>query len=178
MSNIDLNTCVSGQLVERRNGDIVNYIGRNKEQNTLYPHTVGILSYTDDGYHYASRVEDENDVVRILPLDKPEPPKPDTHPSVAWWESCPWITDRRPTEKDGNRFGQVMLQAPGEGRADTTCFMHWKYVKEGQTWIHSLNGSPLNQTPKEKALALIASHVCPWTPTLDDWILISEGLME
>ena len=187
MSNIDLNTCVPGQLVELRNGNIVRYI-KKRSQDTVYSHMAGEYSYTDDGYYYSSREEDDDDVVRIIPLAKPKPPESDTHPSVAWWESCPWITDRKPTEEDGDNLGQVIQQMPwtmvtpcSRGISETTttlCFMSWAYVKEGRAWIHSLNWGSVKQTPKEKALALIASHEDGWIPTPDQWNIIREGLAE
>ena len=180
---VDLRTCVPGQLVELRNGLIVRYVYGSKNPDT-YPHKVGDKFYTDDGYYYASREEDLDDVVKIFPLDKPEQPKPDKHPSVAWWESCPWITDRRPTEKDSDHLGQVILQMPSKtGTTLDVSFASWAYVKEGKAWIHSLNWSPVKQTPKEKALALIAKHkdssnVGVWVPTPEAWDIIREGLTE
>ena len=182
---VDLRTCVPEQLVELRNGNIVRYTGRNRNQDTLYPHIVGTFSYTDDGYYYATRKEDVDDVVRILPMAKPEPPESDTHPSVAWWESCPWITDRRPTAEDADHLGQVIQQVLSEkGETLDLCFMSCAYVKEGEAWIHSLKWKPLKQTPKEKALALVAKHRAGWDindnwiPTPDDWNVIREGLAE
>jgi hypothetical protein len=182
MSNIDLNTCVPGQLVERRNGDIVKYIGRNRNQDTLYPHIVGTFSYTDDGYYYSSRKEDEDDVVRILPLVKPKQPKSDAHPSVAWWESCPWITDRLPTVDDISQDyigANIVLVRKNEG----VTLKWYSQVTKNEAWIHLNTWQPLKQTPKEKALALIAKHkdsstVGVWVPTPDDWIVICEGLAE
>ena len=188
---VDLRTCVPGQKVRLRDGRFVRYDSKN--QDTVYPHLVDGYSYTDDGYYYSCREEDEDDVVKILPLDKPEQPKSDKHPSVAWWESCPWITDRQPTEEDGDNLGQVIQQVPwtmvtpcswGISETKTTlCFISWAYVKEGQAWIHSLNWSPVKQTPKEKALALIAKHkdssnVGVWVPTPEAWDIIREGLTE
>ena len=179
MSNIDLNTCVPGQLVERRNGDIVKYTGRNRNQDTLYPHIVGTFSYTDDGHYYACREEDDDDVVRILQLDKPEQPKSDTHPSVAWWESCPWITDRLPTVDDAPQKGwninHVLLYK--DNLVKTRCYTQ---VTENEMWIHVQDWQPCKQTPKEKALALIANYEDGdgWVPTPDQWNIIREGLTE
>ena len=185
MSNIDLRTCVPGQLVELRNGNIVRYGYRSKDSNT-YPHRVKDSFYTDDGHYFLSGEEDDDDVVRILQLDKPEQTKTNTHPSVAWWESCPWITDRKPTKEDSDHLGQVIQQVSSKFDAETTldlCFISWAYVKEGQAWIHSLNWKPLKQTPREKALALITKHkdsstVGVWVPTPDEWDIIREGLTE
>ena len=182
---VDLRTCVPGQLVELRNGLIVRYVYGSKNPDT-YPHKVGDKFYTDDGYYYASREEDHDDVVRILPLDKPEQLKSDKHPSVAWWESCPWIRDRKPTKEDSDHLGQVIQQVSAKFDTETTldlCFVSCAYVKEGKAWIHSLNWSPVKQTPKEKALALITKHkdssiVGVWVPTPEDWDIIREGLTE
>ena len=175
---VDLRTCVPGQLVELRNGNIVRYVYGSKNPDT-YPHKVGDKYYTDDGYYYASREEDEDDVVNILPLAKPEQPKSDKHPSVAWWESCPWITDRRPTEEDEDSLGQVIQQVSSKARTTLdVSFASWEYVKEGTAWIHSLNWSPVKQTPKGKALALIANLEDGWILTPDQCNIIREGLAE
>ena len=181
---VDLRTCVPGQKVRLRDGRFVRYDSKN--QHTVYPHLIDGVSYTDDGYCYSCREEDEDDVVTILPLDKPEQPKSDKHPSVVWWESCPWITDRKPTKEDSDPLGQVIQQVSAKFDTETTldlCFISWAYVKEGQAWIHCLNWKPLKQTPREKALALIAKHkdsstVGVWVPTPDEWDIIREGLTE
>lgn len=172
MSNIDLRTCVPGQLVELRNGGIVEY-GYRSIDSVSYPHRVGDKFYTDDGHYYACREEDGEDVVRILSLAKPEQPKSDKHPSVAWWESCPWITDRKPTEEDGNQSGWVIVKITDRSRSASS---YWKNVKEDEPWIHRQDWN--RQTPKEKALALIASHKDGWIPTPDQWNIILEGLAE
>ena len=173
---VDLRTCVPGQLVELRDGRIVRYDSKN--QDTVYPHLVDDSSRTDDGYFYSSRKEDQEDVVRILPLAKPEQPKSDAHPSVAWWESCPWITDRQPTEEDGDERGWVIIKIIDDSRSSLS---YWKNVKEGKPWIHRQGWK--RQTSKEKALALIAKHkdsptVGVWVPTPNDWDIIREGLTE
>lgn len=173
---VDLRTCVPGQLVELRDGRLAMY--ESKNQDTVYPHLVDDSRYTDDGYYYSSREEDDDDVVRIFPPDKPENRKSDTHPSVAWWESCPWITDRKPTEKDGDERGWVILKTIDDSGASLS---YWKNVKESEPWIHRQGWK--RQTPKEKALALIAKHkdsstVGVWVPTPDEWDIIREGLTE
>ena len=181
MSNIDLNTCVPGQLVELRNGNIVKYI-KKRSRDTVYSHMAGEYSYTDDGYYYSTREEDEDDVVKIIPMAKPEPPKPDTHPSVVWWESCPWITDRKPKVDDTSQdyiAANMVLVRKNEG-VTLRCYTQ---VTEGEMWIHMHTWKPSNQTPKEKALALIAKHknssiVGIWVPTPDEWDIIREGLTE
>ena len=175
---VDLRTCVPGQLVALRNGNIVRYI-KTRPQDCVYSHLAGECSYTDDGHYYSSGEENDDDVVRILPLAKPEQPKSDTHSSVAWWESCPWITNRKPTEEDGDQRGWVIMKITDCSRSSLS---YWKNVKEGEPWIHRQDWK--KQTPKEKALALIAKHRAGWdiydnwTPTPDDWIIIREGLTE
>ena len=177
---VDLRTCVPGQKVRLRDGRFVRYDSKN--QDTVYPHLVDGTSYTDDGYCYSCREEDEDDVVKILPLDKPEQPKSDTHPSVAWWESCPWITDRQPKVDDTSQnyiAANMVLVRKNEG----VTLKWYSRVTKNEAWIHLDTWQPLNQTPKEKALALIAKHkdssnVGVWVPTPDDWDIICEGLAE
>ena len=176
---VDLRTCVPGQLVALRNGNIVRYI-KIRPQDCVYSHLVEEYCYTDDGHYYSSGEENDDDVVRILPLDKPEQPKSDTHPSVVWWESCPWITDRKPTPLDGDVYGRVYVES-GEGKVLAS---NWSDVGVHEHWIHLCGWQPLKQTPKEKALALIAKYRAGWdthdnwVPTPDDWIIIREGLAE
>jgi len=46
-----------------------------------------------------------------------------------------WITDRPPTEADGDEGGDVrMKRAPG---ADENHFIHWSYVGAGVPWKHT-----------------------------------------
>ena len=179
---VDLNTCIPGQLVELRNGLIVRYGYRSRDEGARYSHIVGDFTYTDGGNYYACREEDDNDVVRILQLDKPKQPKPDKHPSVAWWESCPWITDRLPTIDDTPQKGwnaeYVLLYK--DDLVKTRCYTQ---VTKDEMWIHVQDWQPLKQTPREKALALIAKHkdsstVGVWVPTPDEWDIIREGLTE
>ena len=201
---VDLRTCVPGQLLKDGRGNILEYKERIQvDQSSLdglrYRHLLWYEiakydeTFTDDGIFDINCSMSNWNIVEILPLAKPEQPKSDKHPSVVWWESCPWSTDRKPTEEDGDHLGQVIQQVPwtmvtpcswGISETKTTlCFSSWAYVKEGQDWIHSLNWSPVKQTPKEKALALIAKHkdsstVGVWVPTPDDWDIIREGLTE
>lgn len=62
---IDLRDCVPGQLVKLRDGRVVEYRYRSIEAGK-YPHRVGDSFYTDGGYYFACREEDEIDVVQIL----------------------------------------------------------------------------------------------------------------
>ena len=184
---INLNTCVKEQKLRLYNGKIASYVRR--EESRSYPHEVrtedgDCLSYTDEGIYHTSGCRSDLNVVAILPLGTTDSPKSDKHPSIAWWESCPWITDRKPTKEDGDHLGQVIQQVSSKFDEETRldlCFISCAYVKKGQAWIHSLNWKPIKQTPKEKALALIAKHkdsstVGVWVPTPDEWNVISEGL--
>ena len=175
---VDLNTCVPGQLVELRNGNIVKYV--NKYPHKTYPHKAGGCTYTDNGYYFACREEDEDDVVKIFPLTKPEQPKTDTHPSVAWWESCPWITDRTPTEADGNAVGWVMAKLKDSSDVAT---VFGPSIALGQPWIHRQDWQPPVISNKDKALELLNKHedsstIGVWVPTPDDWDVIRKGLTE
>jgi hypothetical protein len=174
---VDLNTCVPGQLVELRNGNIVKYV--NKYPHKTYPHKAGGCTYTDNGYYYASREEDEDDVVKIFPLAKPEQPKTDKHPSVAWWESCPWITDRKPTKEDADKFGRVLVTA----EPDKILTASFKHVSIREAWIHHGGWQPPVLSDKEQALELLNKHkdssaIGVWVPTPDDWDVIRKGLTE
>ena len=66
-SSIDLNTCVPGQQLKLRNGNIIRYEYRNEEES-VYPHNAGGYVYTDDGHYYSSGEDDEDDVVKIIPF--------------------------------------------------------------------------------------------------------------
>jgi hypothetical protein len=172
---IDLRTCVPGQLVELRNGNIVKYMRRSKYQNQLYPHIIGECSYTDDGSYYSSKEEDDDDVVKIFSVTESELPEPEKHPSVAWWESCPWITDRTPTKEDGNTVGWVMAKLRGSSDIITTS---WSKIEVGRAWIHRQDWQPPALTDKEQALELLNKHEGGWCPTPKEWTIIRKGLTE
>ena len=70
-NKIDLNTCVPGQKLELRNGDIVEY-ERKRECDSSYSHKVNGEEYTNDGCYLIGR-EDSWDVVKIFPVKKPMP---------------------------------------------------------------------------------------------------------
>ena len=74
--NIDLNTCVPGQKVCLRNGNIVEY-SYSYQDNSFKPYTHRIdgCSYMDDGSYFKGRHKSEMDVVEILPMEE-EPAKP------------------------------------------------------------------------------------------------------
>lgn len=45
----------------------------------------------------------------------------------------PWITDRLPTEADGDKDGDVVLLLDGDNNA--WCGVYWLLVKRGQPWL-------------------------------------------
>lgn len=177
---VDLNTCVPGQQCIAGDGRCLTYV--RKINNALhYPHLLldqdsSEETFTNDGTYDIRNFNGKYNIVRIIPM---ESTKSDKHPSVAWWESCPWITDRTPTKEDGDHLGQVIQQVSSKtGTTLDLCFISWAYVKEGQSWIHSLNWKPPTLTDKEKAIELIDKHKEGWTPTLDEWLIISNALKE
>ena len=173
---IDLNTCVPGQMVRLRYGAIVEYNEPvNDSWNTPYQHIVDHCSYMNNGCFWKDKRTSGMDVIEILPLETIESTKDNKHPSVAWWKSCPWITNRQPTKEDGDQFNQVIMQVNNKS---SLCFVYWEYVKSNEAWIHSLNWNPPTLTNKEKAMKLIDKHKEGWTPTLDEWIIIRDALKE
>jgi hypothetical protein len=178
---VDLNTCLPGQKVRLRNGAIVKY-DYSYQNNSFkpYTHRVDGCSYMDDGSYFKGRHKSEMDIVEILPLETIEPPKSDKHPSVAWWESCPWITDRTPTEADGNAVGWVMAKLKDSSDVAT---VFGPSIALGQPWIHRQDWQPPVLSNKEKALELLNKHkdgvtMCVWIPTSEDWTTIRKGLEE
>jgi len=178
---INLNTCVPGQKCVSKDGKYLTYLRKldNIPPSFAWYHHLLLdeqrsnFTFTNDGIYDLAHPDSEYNIVRIIPMESTTSA---SHPSVVWWESCPWITDRKPTEKDGNYISQVMMQAPGQKGTKTTCFMDWKYVKPGQTWIHCMNWNPPKQTPKEKAMELINNHEDGWRPTPEQWHIIRKGL--
>jgi hypothetical protein len=72
-TGIDLNTCVPGQKVRLRSGDIVEYGGPNEHTSSwtlIYGHSVNGGNYISNGRYWNNR-EDDLDVVEILPLESP-----------------------------------------------------------------------------------------------------------
>jgi hypothetical protein len=174
---IDLNTCIPGQNVKLRHGKIVEYIEPIKDdRDTTYEHLVDFCYYMNDGCYWEDRRTSDMDIVEILPLETTESTKDDKHPSVAWWESCPWITDRLPIEEDGDSLNQVMMK--GEGTRATLYFKRWQNVESDEAWIHCLNWNAPEQTPREQALELLNKHEGGWCPTPKEWTIIRKGLEE
>ena len=172
---INLNDCVKEQKLRLHGGKIVSYVTR--EPSRSYPHEVitedgDCLSYTDEGIHHTSGYRSDLNVVEILPLGTTDSPKHDKHPSIAWWESCPWITDREPTEEDGDKFGRVFVKMT-EARAVAILFSS---VHDNEAWIHHHDWKPPVLTDKEQALQLLGDHRDGWTPTPEQWHVIRKGL--
>jgi len=165
---VDLTTCVPGQKLLLRDGAIITYI--KYEPNDMYPHKTideNGAAYTNSGNYYNDEIQSDCDVVQILPLETTEF---DKHPSVAWWESCPWITDRLPTEKDGDIYGRVYVK-PNLAKIVAT---HWGAVHESEPWIHTGNWQPPVITPVEILNNLENGQ---W-PTLEQWNIIRKVLKE
>ena len=167
---INLNTCVKGQKLLLRNGEIVTYV--QSGWSGYYPHgtrteSEDCLSYTDEGSYHSDGTISGFDVAEILPLETT-----DKHPSVAWWESCPWITDRKPTKEDGDKFGRVFVKMT-EARVVTVSFSG---VHDNEAWIHHHDWQPPTLTDKEQALQLLDDHRDGWRPTPEQWHIIRKGL--
>jgi hypothetical protein len=170
---IDLTTCVKGQKLRLRNKEIIEYSGRSFCSDGAYNHVAyrnaKRFTYADNGsYFYGGH--DERDVIEILPL---ETTKPAPHPSIAWWESCPWITDRKPAREDGDIYGRVHVKA-SEGSQILTS--NWDDVMDGETWIHIWHWRPPAFTDREQALQLLDNHQDGWKPTTEQWLVIRKGL--
>ena len=175
---IDLRTCQAGQLVELRNGDIVRYGHRSRDEDARYPHIVGDKSYTDDGHYYSCREEDDDDVVNIFPqmfpLGKSKSPKPDKHPSVAAWESFPWITDRVPTKEDSR---QQEFQYSVLTLANGMIYVYdCEHIKLGAKWMHLPGWAPPKLTPQEEALALLEGKDDNWVPSAEEWLVFRKAI--
>lgn len=169
---INLNLCVKGQKLRLRNEEIVKYVGRRHCNDATYNHEAITengkpYTYTDGGGYFRDN-QDMRDVVEILPLETI-----DKHPSVAWWESCPWITDRKPTEEDGDIYGRVHVKASETSQILTS---DWDIVSDGEAWIHIWYWKPPTLTYKEQALQLINNHEDGWRPTPEQWNVIRAGL--
>ena len=169
---INLNTCVRGQKLRLRCGKVVTYAQSGWTSD--YPHktmaeNTDTFSYTDHGSYYVDGTLSGYDVIEILPLETT-----DKHPSVTWWESCPWITDRLPTALDGDTYNRVYSKC-GEGRVLTS---KWSDVSVDEKWIHLCGWKPPALTDKEQALQLINNHEDEdgWRPTPEQWNVIRAGL--
>jgi len=182
---VDLRTCVPGQSVKNGDGETLIY-AKHFPEEPLYKHALcdlienEVVYFMDDGKYYKPLPKSLLNIVEILPLDKLEPPKSAKHPSVVWWESCPWITDRTPTEADGNEVGWVMTKLKDNSDVAT---VFGPSITLGQPWIHRQDWQPPVISNKDKALELLNKHedssaIGVWVPTPDDWDVIRKGLEE
>lgn len=167
---IDLSTCVPGQKVCLRNGTTATYIG-----TVRYAYQVDDHTYTVKG-EYCLSAQGPFDVVEILPLETTESTKNDKHPSVAWWESCPWITDRPPTKEDGSNIDEYVLAKTSI--RELPFLVNWASVPVTAAWVHLWNWQPVTLTNKEQALELLNKHEDGWRPTPEQWNIIRKGLKE
>ena len=168
---IDLRTCQVGQKVERGDGTVVEY-QRQHKGNGVYPHKVGGEWYTDDGCFMKNSLDTQLDIVKILPL---EPAKTNKHPSIAAWESFPWITDRVPTRADTTQQGWLattVLTFDSIGLH----FLHRNEIELGTKWIHLPNWTPPNLTPQEEALALLEGKDDNWVPSAEEWLVFRKAI--
>ncbi len=172
---INLTACVKGQKLRLRDGRIVIYSGLTL--NDHYPHKTILrqdrsvfYTHKDNGSYYCDYGSHYCDVVEILPQETTETA---SHPSVAWWESCPWITDRKPAREDGDIYGRVHVKA-SEGSQILTS--NWDDVMDGETWIHIWHWRPPTFTDREQALQLLDDHQDGWRPSPEQWLVIRKGL--
>ena len=173
---LNLNTCVKGQKLRLHNGMVVTYVKNGWSSD--YPHETraeegDCFSYTCDGSYHADGAFSGFNVAEILPLETTDSPKLDKHPSVTWWESCPWITDRKPAEEDGDVSGWVMTKLID---SSSTLTSRWSNVKAGDPWVHRPRWKPPTLTDKEQALQLLDDHRDDWRPTPEQWHIIRKGL--
>ena len=123
MSKINLNTCVPGQKVRLRDGEIVKYDGPLNE-NTAYTHAVNGYSYMSNGDYWQNGALSGRDVVEILPLEKENKP----------------ITDLRtcvPGQKLRLRDGRISIYKKATDSAEyphQTC-SGGTYTAEGYYWL-------------------------------------------
>lgn len=47
-----------------------------------------------------------------------------------------WITDRQPTEADGDADGEVVVLGKSECGDNLYCYSHWSLVQPGEAWFH------------------------------------------
>ena len=171
---VDLNTCVPGQKCVNKNGNYLTYL-RKINNNPRYHHLLlsessSEESYTNDGIYDLGYPDTTYNIVRIIPM---ESTTPDKHPSIAWWESCPWITDRKPMKEDGNQYGFVLATC---STYQTASLVNWDSVSLTMPWIHSCNWQPPVLSNKEQALELLNKHEGGWCPTPKEWTIIRKGL--
>ena len=177
---VDLNTCVPGQKCINKNGKYLTYLRKLNNIHLRYlPRYDHLLLYEssseqtfmNDGTYDINNPDSNWNIARILPM---ESTTSDKHPSIAWWESCPWITDRKPTKEDADKFGRVLVTA----EPDKILTASFQDVRIKEAWIHHANWQPPVLSDKEKALELLNKHEGVWSPTPDDWSVIRKGLTD
>jgi len=170
---VDLSTCVPGQICINKNGEYFTYLtelGSNHRYDHLFLDQLGTeRSFTNDGIYNIGFSNSKYNIVCIIPM---ELTTSDKHPSIAWWESCPWITDRTPTEADG-RWVMAKLE---DSSGVATIF--GPSIRLGQPWIHRHDWEPPVLSNKEQALELLNKHEGGWSPTPKEWTIIRKGLEE
>ena len=84
-SGIDLTTCVRGQKVKLRNGDIGEYDCSTPVGDAdTYAHSVDGYAYMTDGSYWKDRRESDLDIVEILPIEgESAKPTPELTPSIT-----------------------------------------------------------------------------------------------
>ena len=167
---IDLRTCQVGQKVERGDGTIIEYEHRDRRDNG-YPHKIGGHWYTNTGRYMMDGVNTRLDIARIIPF---EPAKSDKHPSVAAWESFPWITDRVPTKEDSmqHEFRYSVLTLANGMVYVYDC----EHIKLGTKWMHLPGWAPPKLTPQEEALALLEGKDDNWVPSAEEWLVFRKAI--
>ena len=102
------------------------------------------------------------------------PPKPTAaeHPSVAWWASCPWITDRLPTEADASENGYVTLL----GDSGYVMLVQWTHVLLGRSWIHAYKWRPQPPTLGQRIDAELAAKI-GLSPELRELLLEAKAVV-
>ena len=166
---IDLRTCQVGQKVERGDGTILEY-KRREEGRGIYQHKVGEAWYTNGGRFVTSIVDEVLDIARIIPLE----PANNKHPSVAAWESFPWITDRVPTKEDSmqHEFQYSVLTLANGMIYVYDC----EHIKLGAKWMHLPGWAPPKLTPQEEALALLEGKDDNWVPSAEEWLVFRKAI--
>jgi len=173
-SIVDLNTCVPGQKCVTGDEKYLTYVKR-VNGSISYPHFFldedsRQQTFTDDGMLHLHSPNSKYNIVRIIPMDSTTS---DKHPSITWWESCPWITDRNPTKEDADEFGRVLVK-PTEPARILTAFFQDVRIKEA--WIHHGNWQPPVLSNKEQAIKLIDKYKEGVIPTPEQWNIIRAGL--
>ena len=150
---IDLCTCVLGQKVKLRSGEIANYRKPLPGSSYCYPHWIGNRSYTDSGNYVIGVSNHICDVVEILPLEKESKPVTDLRTCV-------------PGQKLRLRDGRIV---PYKRTTDSAEYPHQfygggTYTDEGYYWLDKAKSDgdvmeilPLEEEPVKTATELTHS---------------------